>query len=285
MKEFFTSNDWLGRTGPFTNNLEYLLFYLGFFIFGVALVCILAHKKNPKATKIVLIVLWGINVFVDMLKLYALQLDGEFNVGGDMLLYICSLFLYAMPFALWGKGKLKDIACTFICTIGVFGALMNFVVPGVVDTNSLFSFWGLHTTIYHLNLFLVPAIMLITGYHKLKWKDFGWAFLGFVVLTIPALFFNFMADTDWMYLRVGNGLPFPFVPALVEKIGGLWTLIAYAGYAAIQAIMLALFWGIDKLVVLIKTKIQNNKAKKQLQEEPVVEKTTMPEEQKAEVKN
>lgn len=260
MKDFLTSHDWLGRSGPFTNNLEYLLFYLAFAIFSVVLIVILKRKNNPKLTRIVLMVLYFINVAVDMIKLYALSLDGEFNIGSDMLLYICSLFLYTMPFALFSKGKLKDAGCTYVCTIGVFGAIMNFVVPGVVNNNSLFSFWGLHTTIYHLNLLLVPAIMLITRYHTLKWKDFGWTFLMFFITTIPALFFNFMAKTDWMYLRVGSGLPFSFIEPLVEKIGGLWTIIAYVGYALIEALMLALFWGLDKLVCLIKTKLSERKS-------------------------
>lgn len=262
MKDILDSHDWLGRPGPFLNNLEYLLFYLAFAIFSVVLIVILKRKNNPKLTRIVLMVIYFVSVTIDMIKLYALSLDGEFNVGGDMLLYICSLFLYTMPFALFAKGKLKDAACTYVCTISVFGAIMNFVVPGVVDRNSLFSFWGLHTTIYHLNLLLVPAIMLITRYHTLKWKDFGWAFLMFFVVTIPALFFNFMAKTDWMYLRVGSGLPLPFVEPLVEKIGGLWTIVAYAGYALIEAIMLSIFWGLDKLIVLIKTKIDQRKASK-----------------------
>lgn len=257
--EFFTSHDWLGRSGPFYNNLEYILFYLGFFLLGVGLIVFLKLKKNPKAVKITLTVIWAINVVLDLLKLYTLRLKGPFNIGSDMLLYICSLFLYAMPFAIWGKGKFKNMGCMFVCTIGLFGSIMNFVVPSTTIDHSIFSFLGFHTTLYHLNLILVPFIMLITGYYKASWKDFGWAFLGFVVLTIPALFFNFMAGTDWMYLGRGDNLPFPFVPALVEAIGGWWTLIAYAGYAGIQAVLMLLIWGIDKLIAVISKAVKKNK--------------------------
>lgn len=259
MKDFLTSHDWLGRSGPFNASIEYIIYILLFVLLGVGLIVFLKWKNSPKAVKITLIVLWAINLGLDMLKLVALRLRGPFNIGSDMLLYICSLFLYAMPFAIWGKGKLKDIGCTFVCTIGFFGAIMNFVVPSTVIDHSLFSYLGFHTVTYHLNLLLVPFIMLITGYYKVVWKDFGWAFLGFVVLTIPALFFNFMAGTDWMYLGYGADLPFPFIPALVDAIGSWWTLIAYAGYAAIQALFMLLIWAIDKLVRCVGKFINKNK--------------------------
>lgn len=274
MKEFYDSCDWLGRTGPFNDFLEYKLFYLLFAAAAIFAVIFLVKKKNPKLTKIALITIWVINLVFDMFKLYGLSLDGNFNVGGDMLLYICSLFLYAMPFALWGKEKLKNIACTFICTIGLFGAIMNFAFPGVIDSNSLFSFWGIHTTVYHLNLLLVPAIMIATGYFKVNWRNFGWAFLFFFIMTIPALFFNFMADTDWMYLKYGYGLPFPFVSSITQVSTTLWTLIAYVGYALIQALLLVLIWGIGKLVEKIKAKIVSKKAaKNQVEETPKQEVT------------
>lgn len=257
--DFFTSHDWLGRSGPFTNSIEYTLYILLFVILGAGLIVLLRLKNNPKLVKITLIVIWAINLGMDLLKLVALRLKGPFNIGSDMLLYICSLFLYAMPFAIWGNEKFKNMACTFVCTIGLFGAIMNFVVPSTIIDHSLFSYLGFHTVTYHLNLILVPFIILITRYHKIAWKDFGWAFLGFVVLTVPALFFNFMAGTDWMYLGYGADLPFPFVPALVEKIGSLWTLVAYAGYAGIQALLMVMIWGIDKLVVYIAKLIAQRK--------------------------
>ena len=103
---------------------------------------------------------------------------------------------------------------------------------------------------------------MCTGYFKVNWKNFGWSFLFFFVMTLPALFFNFMADTDWMYLKYGSGLPFPFVSSITAISTTLWTVIAYAGYALIQALMMGLIFGGEKLAQLIKNKIAIKKAAK-----------------------
>lgn len=52
MKEFFESNDWFGRTGPFNDFLEYKIFYIIFAISVVLTIFFLVKKKNPKLTKL-----------------------------------------------------------------------------------------------------------------------------------------------------------------------------------------------------------------------------------------
>ena len=166
-----------------------------------------------------------------------------------------------MPFVIWVKGKLKAFGCTFVCTIGLFGGLMNFVMsaidPSISDTYyySLFSFYGPHTALYHLNLLLAPLVILITGYYKLTFKDFHWAFIGFVAMTIPALIVNGIWKTDWMYLYDGSSLGMDFVTATKEATGWFYTVIVYAIYAVLQALFTAIIMGISALCSLIKNKV------------------------------
>ncbi|MBR4418724.1 MAG: YwaF family protein [Clostridia bacterium] len=262
---FFKTSDLLGRSGPFNNCVDYLVWYLVLSAFTVGLVWLLRWKKNPKLTKIALIVICGIAVFADVVKINVSVSTGEFVWSGSLPLYICSIFMYAMPFAIWGKGKIREMACTFVCTIGLFGAFMNYIIPSVTINHSLFSFWGLHTTIYHSMLLLGAVVILMTGYHKVRFRDYGWAFLGFVVLTFGVVIIDFIIPADYMYFRTGEGTSLGIVMSIASATKLFWPVLMYLGYAITQIVMTALIVGVDALVGLIRKVIMKNKAQKENQ--------------------
>ena len=248
---WFTTKDLFNRSGPFTVCADYIVWYILAAIVSVAGIYFLCKRKNERATKIVLMVLWAVTVALDVTKLIV-NICGGFNIRSGLPLYICSLFMYVMPFAIWGRGVFKRIGCAIVCSLGLFGAIGNYVVPSVIVSYSLFSFFGFHTTLFHTILVAAPLIMLCTGYYRFKFKDYGWTYLGFFVLTIPALIFNFIAKTDYMYLFEGNYLP--LLDGVAAKVGYGWPPIMYAVYAAIIILMQLLVMGITKLVEIIAAK-------------------------------
>jgi len=249
---FFTTSDMLGRSGPFNKCIDYIIWYIAFAILTVAMIVLLRKKNSPKAIKISLIVFWAIAVVADIIKIIVSVTTGGFVITGSLPLYICSIFMYAMPFAIWGKGKVKDAACTFVCTIGLFGVFMNYIIPSVTVNHSLMSFWGLHTTIYHSMLIIAPLVMLCTGYHKIKIKDFGWAFLGFVALTIAVVILDFIIKADYMYFRTGEGTSLGIVMNIASATGYFWPVLMYVGYAIVQIVMTGVIIGITAIVEAIK---------------------------------
>lgn len=257
MKNWFETHDLLNREGPFTYCVDYIVWYVvALLLVGVG-IFFLNKYKTEKRVKIVLIVLWAVALIVDLAKLIKNIYYG-FSISSDIPFYICSLYLYLMPVAIWGKGIWKRMACTFICTLGLFGAIMNYVIPSVVVNNSLFSFSGFHTTLYHTILWTTPLVMLCTGYFKLKFKDYGWSLLAFVVITLPIVIFNFIAKTDYMYFREGG---IDLVKNVASTMGYAFPLLAYAVYALAMILMQLLIMGITKLVEIIKGKIFKNSFK------------------------
>lgn len=247
---FFTTTDLLGRSGPFSSSIDYIVWYAVFVLATIGLVWFLAKKKSMRATKITLIVCYAIAVAFDIGK-YIITLSNGFDIGGDLPFYICSLFLFITPVAIWGKGKFKSMACTYTCTVGFFGAIMNYIIPSTTVTHSLFSYLGLHTTIYHSILMLVPMIMLCTGYHKIQFKKFGWDFLGFVVITFPIIIFNWIAKTDYMYFNTAEMTQLGFIMNIASATSYAWPLLMYVAYAAVYAVMGGIIVGITALVNVI----------------------------------
>ena len=250
---WFTTDDLLKRDGPFTFAADYIVWYVVVAILVCVGIYFLNKYKTEKRIKAVLIVLWAINVALDIVKMIVNIYRG-FSIGGHLPLYICSLFMYIMPVAIWGKGIYKNIAAAYICTIGLFGAIGNYVVPSVIEDYSLFSFFGFHTTLYHTILWTAPLVMLCTGYFRFNLKEFGWQILGFVIVTFPVIIFDYITDTNYMYFNTGI-----FIEDFAAKVSYAWPLFAYAGYAAIMLAMQLIIMGITKLVELIALKIKKVK--------------------------
>lgn len=251
---FFQTNDLLKRSGPYNNGIDYAIWYIVFALLTVGLIIFLRKKNSPKAIKASLVVFWVIAVIADIIKISTSIITDEFVLTGSLPLYICSIFMYAMPFAIWGKGKVKDAASTFVCTIGLFGVLMNYIIPSVTVDYSLLSFWGLHTTIYHSMLIVAPLVMMFTGYYRVKLKDFFIAFLGFVILTIGVVAIDFIIKADYMYFRTGEGTSLGIVMNIASATGIFWPALMYLGYAIVQIVMTLLIVGVTKILELPKKK-------------------------------
>lgn len=253
---WFTTHDLLKRSEPFTYSTDYIVWYFAVAILFCVGIYFLNKYKTENRVKFVLIVLWATAVVIDLVKLIV-NICTDFSIHGDLPLYVCSLFLYIMPFAIWGKGIFKTIGAAYICTIGVFGAIGNYIVPSVIIHYSLFSFYGFHTTLYHTLLLVTPLVMLCTGYFKFRFKDFGWQMLAFIVITLPVIPFNYITDSNYMYFNTGI-----FIEDFAAKASYAWPLILYVAYAAIMMVMQLIDIGLIKLVEItipaIKKRLNKN---------------------------
>ena len=263
--EFFKKADWFNREGPYFYNVEHIIFII-LALATCVIVPLLLRKKSPKTIKIVLICLWATALALDLLKYMQGWIrdamgDGTFGIGSELPFYTCSIFLFTLPFALFSRNDLiKRSVCAFLCTISLFGGLINFFLSFTLVNYSLFSFYGLHTCIYHLMLLLVPMIMLITGYYRPQWRDFVNAFIVFAIFALPVFIFDCIFGVDYMYLYDGSDLtPFAVIAdAMPHHL--LWTVVVTLGYALVCITVLASEIGITKLVALIKNKMDARKA-------------------------
>ena len=130
-----------------------------------------------------------------------------FNFGGLLPLYTCSLFIYTLLFAAWGKGKARDASLSFLTTIGLlFGGI------GVVYCNGLnyYPFWtfgAFYSLFFHSSMFIVGVFLLMTGYKKLVFKDVFTSFIPILLLSVVAIPVNYTYGADYMLLYSGSGVP------------------------------------------------------------------------------
>ena len=241
IQNFFTHKDFLAPA----NQIPGTMFTPLHFVFAavllllVILACVLATKRKHLLKKIY-IILWAAVSIVEVIKITYESTTGK-TIGVDLKwvlpLYPCSLYMYVMPFAIWGKGKVKWAACGYVCTIALMGGAINFVYPmTVLPFYSCISFIGVHTFLYHGILLFTAVTMLSTGYHTFrgvtKWWQIFLASIPALIFSIPANIVSYAVDADYMFFRGNSAL----LPAIFGGISDGWTtVIIYVLYIIVPA--------------------------------------------------
>ncbi len=243
IQNFFTHKDYLAPAsqipGTFGTPLSYVFeAVLLAIIIGAAIFV----SKRKYLIKPVFIVQWITLVVWEVIIIYWDSVSGK-TVGWDLAvnlsLYPCSIFMYAMPFAIWGKGIWKKIGCGYVVTLGFLGAAINFLYPVAKLTSySCISFAAFHTFYFHGTMLFTWLVMLISGYHRYtnvtRWWELFLPCVLSIIVSIPSNIINYSAiNADYMYFR-GK---FPLVAQIFAGLGEVKiTMILYVLYIVVPAL-------------------------------------------------
>jgi len=243
-RNFFTHKDFL----PPADQLPGTLFtplHLGFSFFCLLLTLWLVFrtaKTTEKTRRTVFTILWAAMLVLEIAKITWETLCGEtvrFEYTGILPLYPCSIFLYATPFAIWGRGLVRRAACGYICSLGMLGAAINFVYPAnVIGHYSCISFAGFHTLFYHGGMLFCALTMLFSGYHSYtkitRWWELLLPAAPFLAVSVIANAVNLSPiHSDYMFFRLDSFIFAPLGRALPTWLS---MLIVYAAYLLIHAL-------------------------------------------------
>ncbi len=244
IRNFFTHKDFLPPADRLPGTMFTPLHFL-FSLMCISLVLLgvwLLSKKEEKTIRRVFTGLWAFLVVYEVVKILWETYTGktvEFEWAGVMPLYPCSVFMYAMPFAIWGKGNVRRAACGYVCSVGLLGGLINFVYPATILGNySCISFAGFHTFIYHGTMVLCALTMLRSGYHSYRGAAKGHHLLlpacPLLIVSVIANLVNYSSiNSDYMFFKLNS---FIFTP-IGNAIGPVAsTVLVYCAYLLIHAL-------------------------------------------------
>lgn len=250
IRNFFTHKDFLPGADKLPGTLFTPLHFLASagWIALIVLTCVFLHKKKEQTIKTVFAVLWATLAVAEIVKITWETCCGAvvtFEWGGNLPLYPCSIFLYAMPFAIWGKGRVRYAACGYVCSLGILGGAINFIYPANILSNySCISFAGFHTLFYHGVMVLCAVLMLITGYHSYTRVTKAYELL---LPAIPALAVSVIANlvnfspigSDYMFFKLNS---FFFAPIGAATPDWLSVILVYGLYLLIHALPYLPHW-------------------------------------------
>ena len=239
-KYFFTNKDFLPPAAALPGTL-FTPLHLIFSLAVLAMVILSAFfvVRRRKLIRPVLAALWIILLVLEVAVVTWESLSARqpgFDFRSNLSLYPCSIFLFVLPFAIWGRGNWKKAACGYIFTLGLLGGAVNFFYPVMRLTSySCISFGGFHTFFYHGAMLFAFLVMLLSGYHTYRARrlwDLFLPCLPTLAVSIPANIVNYTLNADYMFFR-GQ------LPLLRSLFSGLpdasVTLILYVLYIFVPA--------------------------------------------------
>lgn len=243
LQNFFTHKDFLPPADrmPGTLFTPLHLVFAAVLATAVVLLAVAVSKKSEQTIRRVFTVLWALAVVLEVVKITWETLTGravEFNWTGILPLYPCSIFMYAMPFAIWGKGDVRFAACGYVCSLGLLGGAINFVYPAnILDNYACLSFAGFHTFFYHGTLVFCALTMLLSGYHRYtgitRARQLLLPAVPFLVMSLAANAVNFTVGADYMFFKLES---FIFAPLGAALPTAVCVMVVYLAYLFIHAL-------------------------------------------------
>lgn len=244
IENFFTHKDFLPSADQLPGTLFTPLHLIvsALCVVLIAVLCRVFCKKSENSLRLCYGILWAAVVILEITKITWETCSGRsvsFEWGGIMPLYPCSIFMYAMPFAIWGKGNVRRAGCGYVCSLGLLGGAINFVYPANVLSNySCISFAGMHTLFYHGVMVFCAVTMLLSGYHRYtgvkKWWELLIPAAPALAVSVVANIVNFSSiDSDYMFFKLES---FFFAPLGAATPDWLSVVFVYAIYLLIHAL-------------------------------------------------
>lgn len=230
-------------------------------VISIILLCYFFRNIKAKSVEKYLKIISIIMPILEVIKItwetyWDLKLGHGFNITGLLPLYTCSMFIYVLPFAGFGKGKVKECALAFLTTLGVFAGLTNFFIPPIFNTYPFFSYASFMSLNYHYLMVFTGVFLVTTRYYVPNFKSIFKGFMPvllFSLVVIPFDYIMFYNGEYWIdYMLYIHGFGAPLLPDISDALGkmslrGVYTILVMGGYLLITLLFVSIYQLIFKV--------------------------------------
>lgn len=156
-------------------------------------------------------------------------------------LFLCSIQLITIPLAAFAKGRVREAALDFVFIFGLLGAILGTVGAGQnYNAYPVLSLDNVASGLTHCISGFASLYIVLSGQASMRKRNIpiAYAILGF--FCVAAFFANLFLDTNYMFLRQGDGTPYD---VLYNLVGG--NPIMYpVSVVALFLLYIAAFYGV-----------------------------------------
>ncbi|HOD61380.1 MAG TPA: YwaF family protein [Bacilli bacterium] len=197
----FFSNDGIGNI-PGLLGWEHFLYILLSLILVIGLLLITHKFSKEKIEKMIKIIFW-IVLILEILKIvWNLTIRIGTTLSDWIPLYYCSLFIYGLGLAGYGKGRWKRLGESWIFYGQIIAGIAFVCYPSTaLLIHPLLHVLTFHSLIYHSLAIFVGLIIAITGYFQPNNQDFKNYTISLLIICLFVYLLNEMIGTNLMFLN------------------------------------------------------------------------------------
>lgn len=233
--------------------------------------CVFFRNANEKVMRRILLIAWICMVIGEGYK----QLVFSMNIHGGVAVWaypwysfpfqLCATPLYFLPFAIFCRGKIQEIAIVFLSTFAFFGGLVVMIYPGDVFASIIGI--NIQTMVHHGLQVAIGIYLAVYKRKELCFKHFLKSIPAFVVAISFALILNVVFYHA--YPAGDSGVPVfnmffisPYFPCTLPLLSLIYPIVPYPVFLLIYIIgftvaALAVYYAIFGIYRLV-LKVFNN---------------------------
>ena len=212
-----------------------------------------SEKERDRVMKIAAIVMVSCELF--KIVLISVRNRDPFSIRSMLPLFLCSINLFTIPFAAFGKGRWKELGRSAVAMYGMLCCLSGAYLAGNYFSSSpVLSFDPMMSVTTHCIAGFAGLYLFVSHLVRIEWKKGVQSLsliFGVEVLAFLANLWNRDSDgqyeSNYMFLDNPAGTPFDIIEDLVGGIPVLYTLAVGASYLLYGVLFILVALGLRKL--------------------------------------
>lgn len=248
-------------------------FHILFLVITITVVVLFSLKLKKPSDKLlnIIFLIAGLTMFVlECYKQFVFTYSYEsFEVISDFQWYtfpfqFCSVPMYIYLIIPFTKGKARNALMAFASSYALFAGTAVMLYPGDVFIELLGI--SIQTMVHHGLMVVIGLYLLISRVVKVSFKNLLSATIVFSIVIALALVMNltvvkFIPEGEtfnMFYISPYFDCTLPLLSIIYKKVPYVAFLIIYIlGFGLVAGIVNLIYYGIDKLIVKIKVKLNN----------------------------
>ncbi len=251
LREFFGFGDGYHRTPEGAYSWQHLTFVGSMIAVMIALAVILGLRNRHKSDKVKNRVIIVAAILIDTFEIIKIVIAGckdPSNLLHVLPLFTCSIPLFTLPIAAFGKGRIREASLDFtfifgllLGVFGTIGAAQNYGAYPVLCWDNVVS------AITHCISGFASLYIGISGMARMKKENIWITALILLVFSIAAYVADVLIPYNYMFLISHDGTPYQIFynmvngnkvlyPIVVVGMFFVWMAIFYAVYYLIRGL-------------------------------------------------